>query len=290
MAAKKKAVKATEASAEALDQLASMAPQADSYNRTQFPKLVFKSQTVLDDDENVIIKAGTFFVERPTEEEDEDGKVVWDQEEIGKSFEAHIIYNRKRLQYWDTDASEFYTTPMYDSSDETLPLFKAGEFVTDGTPSELKGQYSEQKEVDDRKNPGEKKMITVSKLRDAKVLYVIYKGEILELTIQGTSMYSFMDYAKKVAFPATITAFNSTKEENGSNKWNKISFKASRNPSGEEATSAIEIGKELLQGIEDEKAFYASKRMQAQTTRTIEGGEATEALPAGGEEGDDDDF
>lgn len=258
----------TEASAEALAELAQAFPQGDSYNRTVFPKLVFKSQTVLDDDENVKIKAGTFFVERPTEEEDENGKVIWDSKELGKSIEAHIIYHRKRLTMWDGGNEVFYSTRLFDESTEVVPLFKKGDFITDGTPSELKSLYSEEKEVVDFKT-GEKKMKMISNLRDAKVLYILLDGELVELTIQGSSMWSFMEYLKKTAVPATITGFNSTKEEKGSNKWNKMSFKALRNPTAEEATLAIETGKALLEGIADEKAYYASKRAEQATVAPV---------------------
>lgn len=276
----------TEASAEALNELANLFPQADSFNRTQFPKLVFKSQTQLDDEENVVVKAGTFFLDEPTDEEDEDGKVKWTHNDLGQKIEGHIIYHRKRLQMWDADTEEFYSTPMFDNALETIPLFKSGEFIEQGTPAQLKALYSENKEVDDKKT-GEKKMIKVSKLRDAAVLYIIIDGKLTELTIAGSSMWSFKEYLKKTAVPATITEFSSTKEQQGSNKWNKMAFKALRNPTAEEASLALQIGRDLLKGIEDEKAYYAAKRAENATVAFLPTGEAQAQLEAPEGEGDD---
>ncbi len=277
----------TEASAEALAELAAMFPQGDTYNRTQLPKLVFKSQTKLDDDDKVIVKAGTFFIERPTDDVDENGKKVWSQTELGKELDGNIIMYRKRLQMWDQSAEEFTSSPMYDEEHEVLPLFCGGKLVATGTPAELRAMFPEMKEVTDYKT-GEKKIKTVSKLKDARVLYILVDGELLELTIQGTSMYSFLDYLKKTAIPTVITTFNSEKKEQGATKWNQITFKINRTLSADEASLAVNTLSELLDGIKAEKEFYANKRA---ATAAIEGSSTTEgstaaALPAGA----DDDF
>jgi len=279
--ATKKAL-ATEASAEALAALAAMAPQADTYNKTTFPKITFKSQTVLDDDENVVIKAGTFFTEKPTDEEDEDGKKIWEKKELGKSLDGHIIYHRTKLSFWNDEEQAFYSTPMYDLATDIVPLFKSGEFVADGTPDALKAMYRIDIPYKDKKT-GEDKTFPGSLLREARVLYVLLNGELFELTVTGTSMRSFENYRKKFAVPATITTFNSTKEEKGSTKWNCMSFKATRNPSQEEAELALATQKELVEAIENEKEFYAAKRVANTDTTTP----APAELPAG-EEGEDD--
>lgn len=270
----------TEASAEVLAQLNAMFPQGDSYNRTKFPKLVFKSQTVLDEDENVVIKAGTFFVERETEEVDEHGKNKWESVEVGKTLDAHIVYYRKRLQFWDAKEVVFYSTPLYDEEFEVIPLFKAGEYVCEGTPAQLKAMYPKVVEVEDRKT-GEMKQKTVSQLRDARVIYVIFNGELLELTISGTSMYSFLEYLKKFAPQACITTLNSTKEEVGSTKWNKMSFKVLRNPTQEEAVLAVDTINELREAIEHEKQYYAQKRANASASQALAPVAEALALEAG---------
>jgi len=287
MAAKTTKAVTTAASAEALAELANLFPQADSINRTIFPKLVFKSQTVLNEDEEVVIKAGTFFIERPTEEEDKNNKKVWEKVELGKSLDAHIIYHRKRLQMWDAKAEEFYSTPMFDKGNDIIPLFKAGEFVAEGTPGELKALFPEAKEYVDKKT-GETKIRNVSKLRDAKVMYVLVAGELLEFTLQGTSLWSFEDYLKKFAVHACITSLNSTKEENGATKWNKVSFKVARDPNAEETALAISTVRGLLEGIEAEKEFYARKRMETATGAVATG--AVAALPQGETGDDEEDF
>lgn len=274
----------TEASAEALAALAAMFPQADTINRTQFPKLVFKSQTLLDDDEEtVLVKAGTFFIERPTEEVGEDGKKKWEKVELGKELSGHIILHRRRLQYWDAKAEEFTSSPMFDSATDIVPLFCAGEYVTEGTPAELKKLYPEMKEFENKKT-GEMEMKEVSKLKDATVLYVIVEGELLELTITGTSRFAWLDYLKKTNVPTVITDFNSTPQKQGTTKWNQMTFTAGRTPTAEEAQSALATLADLQAGIQAEKDFYARKRAEAATagvaTPAIAGPEAP-ALPAG---------
>lgn len=279
----------SEEALQALAQLNAMFPQGDTFSRASFPKLVFKSQDkfelkkdatgapVLEEGEEVLehtTRAGTFFTEKPTDEKDENGKAKWEQSKIGKELSGHIIYHRKKLQYWDAQAEEFFSTPMFDADYERVPLFKAGEFVAEGTPAELKALYPKVVEYSDKKT-GEKKTKTVSHLDDAKILYVIVSGEMLELTLRGSSMWSFNDYLKKNAPQACITAFNSTKEEAGSNKWNKMAFKVDRPLTAEEAISGAHTLAELQDGIAAEKAFYASKR-QAEAVA----GDVYEGLPA----------
>lgn len=265
----------TEASTEALAALAAMFPQADVINRVQFPKLVFKSQTVLDEDEEtVLVKAGTFFVECPSEEVDEEGKKTWDKVELGKELEGHIILHRKRLQYWDSKANEFTSSPIYDNNTDVIPLFKSGEFVTEGTPAELKKLYPEMKEFENKKT-GEKELKEVSKLRDATVLYILVGGELLELTIAGTSRYSWLDYLKSTAVPTVITTINSTPQKQGSTKWNQMTFKAGRTPTADEANLALATLAELQEGIQAEKDFYARKRAESAA-----GAVAATALPS----------
>jgi hypothetical protein len=267
----------TEASAEALAALAAMFPQEDVINRRQFPKLTFKSQTVLDEDEEtILVKAGTFFIERPTDEE-EDGKKVWEKVELGKELDGHIILHRKKLQYWDADNEEFISSPIFDDASEMVSLFKSGDFVTSGTVAELKSLYPETKKYIDKKS-GEEKEYVGSKLKDATVLYVLVAGELLELTIQGTSRKSWLGYLKTTAVPTVITHFTSTPQKVGSTKWNQMEFKASGTPSADQASLGIATLTELLEGIRMEKEYYAKKQAARATVMP-----ATEpaALPAG---------
>lgn len=274
----------SEEALQALAQLNAMFPQGDTFSRASFPKLVFKSQDKFEPSDEVdedgepklahTVKAGTFFLEKPTDEKDENGKAKWEQSKLGKELSGHIIFHRKKLQYWDAQEEEFYSTPMFDQDYERVPLFKAGQFVAEGTPAELKALYPKVVEYTDKKT-GEKKTKTVSHLDDAKILYVIVDGEMLELTLRGSSMWSFNDYLKKNAPQAAITAFSSTKEEAGSNKWNKMAFKVERQLTAEEAISGAHTLAELQEGIAAEKAFYASKR-QAEAVA----GDVYEGLPA----------
>lgn len=274
----------TEASAEALAALAAMFPQDEVINRRQFPKLTFKSQTVLDEDEEtILVKAGTFFIERPTEEEDTDGKKVWEKVDLGKELDGHIILHRKKLQYWDADNEEFISSPIFDDNSELVSLFKAGDYITSGTVAELKAAFPEMKKYTDKKT-GEEKEYMGSKLKDATVLYVLVNGELLELTIQGTSRKSWLGYLKTTAVPTVITHFTSSPQKVGSTKWNQMEFKANGTPSADQAALGIATLTELLDGIRMEKEYYAKKQMARTATPVV-----TEpvALPEGTEAEDD---
>ena len=271
---KKKIDSASEtALASLLASLANMFPASDSFDRVQFPKMVFKSQTELDDEDKVLVKGGTMFVDRMTEEVDEDGKTLFDRTELGSKVDGHIIFHRKRLQMWDGDNEDFYSSPLYDKATDVVPLFKGREFVQAGTPAKLKKLYPKEVEYVDSKTC-ELKSFTVSELNEVPVLYVVVDNELFELTINGrSSIKQWKAYLKKTAVPTTITQFHSSKQTKGSNKWNQMEFKALRDPSKEEAEKAIEIGHDLLKGIEMEKEYYATKRAEM-----VEAAEETEAL------------
>ena len=261
------------ASQEALDALSAMYPQADSYHRNAQSKIVFKSkdifgdklnakgEVILDEDEEpeqaLITKAGTFFADRP---DLEDAKADWVKEKLGMKIEGHIIYARRRLQMYDGDTEEMTTSPIFDENTEVLPLFKSGEFVASGTPAELKAMYPTTREYTDKN--GEKKERKGSLLQEAKILYVVVDGELLELTLRGSSMYSYQDYAKTTLVERTVTGFSSEKREKGSNKWNCMMFESARDLTADEAIANVAVLREIVEVFKEEKEFYAAKRAE----------------------------
>jgi hypothetical protein len=279
----------TEASAEALAALAAMFPQGDTFNRAQFPKLTFTSQAKLDDDgETIKIKAGTYAIEQASDEVDEEGKKVWERTELGKTIEGHIIFQRKRLQYWDADANAFVSSPMYDNDNDVIPLFKAGQFMAEGTPAELKAMFPVTKKYKDKKT-GEEKEYQGSLLKDASVLYILIGEKLVELTLTGTSRKSWLSYYKSTSVPTTITELSSSKQEVGATKWNQVELKAVRVPSSEEVSLAAQTIAELTEGIQAEKDFYGRKRAESaagSASAPALAAESAAALPPG-EEGED---
>lgn len=247
-----------------LAELAQSYPQESGVNRLLLPRLTFKSQDVMEGkgkSKKVVIEAGTFFTERPTDEKNEEGKNIWDKTELGLEIEGIIVYRRKQLRFYDEPNDVYYSTPIFDDVNEVVPLFKGKEKYATGTTAQLKALFEFVNEEGK----------TRSKLEDNMVLYIIYADELYQMSLRGSSMYSFRDYEKKASpsVNTVLTVFNSEPQEKGSIQWNQMMFKAVRTINAEEAHLVVEYRDKIKEAIEAEKAYYA----QAQ--------QASEALPAG---------
>lgn len=194
----------------------------------------------------VITEAGTFFMENQTEEKDENGKPIWEKTELGTTFQGIIIFQRKQLKMYDEKTELFTSSPIYDSEDEVVPLFCDKAEVARGTPAELKAKYAF---TDDN---GKQK----SKLEDNRVLYVDVDGELYQMNLRGSSMYSFLTYARKVSPPTVVTEFSSEPKEKGSIAWNQMTFTPIRKLAQKEAESLIEKVQEIKQVLTIEKAQF----------------------------------
>ncbi len=270
----------TTADAELLAQLAAAYPQDAGVARMLLPRLTFKSQDVMEGtgkNKKVVIEAGTFFTERATDEKDTDGKTVWDKEELGLTIEGFIVYKRKQLRYYDEPNDVFYSTPIFDDVNDVLPLFKGKEQHARGTTAELKAMFEY---VDSESGK------TRSKLEDNVVLYVLYADELYQLSLRGSSMYSFKDYERKVSpsVSAVLTHFNSQPQEKGSIQWNQMTFTALRTVTSDEARTVLNHQADIKHHIDLERAYYASQN--AAPTAALPASDAP-ALPAGTT---DDDF
>jgi len=242
---------------ELLAQLDASYPKEKSRFSIQLKKLGMFSQDITEKvgkKIEIINEAGEFYIEQASEELDENGKAVWKKDSIGTSIEALIVYKRYQLSYYDDKSETFYSTPVYDSADDVVPLFNnlTKQEVSRGTASELK-TLKEFLEVKDGK--------TVSKLKDNRVLYVLFNDELYQLTIKGSSMYAYMDYEKKIGNPTRyLTVFNSTPRENGSIKWNQMTFEAVRSINPEELTRIVEEVNKIKTAIAISKASYETAK------------------------------
>lgn len=257
-------------SAEKLAMLKSNVPTEPTHTRVLLPRIVFKSQDVTEETKDpktgkkkvdVITEAGTFLRQSQRKDEgtgelvlDEDsGKPIWDTEELGTNMEGIIAYQRKQLRYFDESTDQATSSPIYDEETDVIPLFCDRAEVGRGTPAELRAQY-----------PGGKTLKGKDKslLEDQRVLYVLLDGVLHQLTLRGSSMYSYMDYSRKVrpSLPAVLTHFSSTAESNGNVSWNKMSFEAKRPLTDSEVDLVLEQQGELKDAIAQEKAFYASQQ------------------------------
>lgn len=259
MATKKSTEVANVISEEALSLLRDSYPVEASFTRILLPRLGMLSQDVTKGkgkDLKVVQEAGLFFIDRQSDEEDEDGKKVWKKEELGNTINGIILFQRKQLRFYNSDTEVYTSSPVYDTEDQVLPLFRDKAEVDRGTPAELKSR-KEYQGVSAKGKP-------ISKLEDNRILYVLYKDEVFQMNLRGTSMYSFLSYGRKVLPPSVLTCFNSEAKEAGSIKWNQMTFESLRPITNEEAEIVLEKVKDIREGIEQEKAYYSSQNNNAE--------------------------
>lgn len=245
------------ASAELLAQLGGEFPADAGFNRIMLPRLALVSQDVMEGKGKamkVVTEAGTFYTEVQSENEvkGDDGKMykLWEKTEIGNEIEAIVLFQRKQLRFYDSNAEVYTSSPIYDSVDEVVPLFCQKAEVARGTPAELQAR----KEFQGVTAAGK----PTSKLEENKILYVLYEGEVYQMSLRGTSMYAFKTYAKTTMPNTVVTIFNSEPKEKGTTKWNQMTFKAKRSLSTAEAKDAIAKIAEIKAAIVGEKSQYAA--------------------------------
>lgn len=243
-------------------------PADAGFNRVLLPRFGLISQDVTEGkgkSMKVITEAGTLFTEKQTEEIDEEtGNKKWEREELGTEAEGIILFQRKQLKFYDESTEMYTSSPIYDTDDEIIPLFLDKKEIKRGTPAELKLGY-----------PGVSlKGKPMSKLQDNRILYVLINGEVHQLNLRGTSMYSFFKYARGTLVPSVLTAFSSEAQEKGSTAWNMMTFTPVRQLTGTEVAEVLAKVAEIKQGIAAEKAYYS------QQTSTKADGESTEDAAA----------
>lgn len=220
------------------------------FNRVILPRLGLVSQDKFEGKgKNAVLvkEAGQFFTEVQTEELDEEQKKIWDHKDIGTEVEGIILYQRKQLRMYD-EATELYTSsPVYDSEDDIVPLFCEKKEVAKGTPAELKAKYMYT----------DKAGKTKSALEDNRILFVLVDGVVYQMNLRGSSMYSWLTYARKVAPPTVVTKFSSEAKEKGEIAWNQMTFSVARSINNDELGDVLARVQEIKTGIEAEKGYYA---------------------------------
>lgn len=253
MSNKKETAVAVQPNEDALAALKQNFPQDPGYTRIQLPRLIFKSQDVTKETRvngkkqiEVVTEAGTFLFERESDEIDDNGKKIWKQTTIGTVLEGVIVYQRKQLRMYDETTEEFSSTPIFDEENEVLPLFCNKAEVAKGTPAELKALYAF---TDDN---GKEK----SKLEENRVLYILVDGELYQLNLRGSSMYSFLGYARKTLVPSVLTKMSSEPKEKGTISWNQMTFEPVRALSSDEVGAILARQEEIKASIAEEKAYF----------------------------------
>lgn len=249
-------------SSETLAALRNEFPQEQNAQHISLPRLSLVSQDVTEEVKaggkkqiNIITEAGTFVEESKSEDEidPESGKAVWVKTELGTEIEGIIVFQRRQLRFYDS-ANEMYTSSnVYDDKDEEVILFSGGKQVAKGFVKDLQAQYPQGKTLTGRPKP---------LLEESKVLYVLFNDQPYQMTIRGSSMYAYLDYARTVTPPEVVTQFSSEAKENGSIKWNQMTFKAVRHLNAGEAGKVLTIMRDTKAVIAAEKSQYAERSTQ----------------------------
>lgn len=210
-----------------------------------FPRIGVMAQ---DDEDDKKFKAGTFYIERKSDQTDKKtGKPIFEKEVIDDGVEVKIFYKRHQLKYFD--GKNFVNSPIYDLPDETIPLFSKGEEVHRGTPAELRAEY-------EYKDPQTKKTKTL--LQDVRILYVLYEGEVYQMNMQGSHMYALLNYEKTVNPTTVVTELSSKEMSKGKNEWNVMTFTNQRKLTKAEADEVREAQISLIEKISEQKAGFES--------------------------------
>lgn len=244
----------TTLSAEQKALLGQLTPQEQGFTRISLPRLGMYSQDKFEGKGKsaVLVKeAGMFYTELEQSSTDEEGKVTkeWVKNEIGNTMEGIVLYHRKQLSYYDEASQKYTSSPVYDTDTDVVPLFCDKKEIERGTPAELKAKYAYTDPKDNK---------VKSNLKDIRVLYVLKDGQVWQLSVQGSSMWSFSKYAKSCLISSVLTKFSSTSEENGAIAWNQMSFDAVREITPEEASVVIDNLQKITSAIASEKAYFAS--------------------------------
>jgi hypothetical protein len=248
----------------AIDKLRASYPQhaEDNYTKNVLPQIRFKAKAVLDDDDKVVTKAGTFVRVVRSEEKNADDKYEYTETPIGTDITVDVLYERYKLNYYNAGDNTYVSSPVFDQKEEITKLFSSGKEIASGTVAELQGQYLVEKD-------GKKK----SELQLLKVLYVLYEGEVHEMTLSLGNGFAWRKYKQETMVPLVHTKIASKKTEHGGNKYNAMTFTAGEYLTEEEAKNNLEIVEDIKKGIEEEKAFFGQQVVEQQAMTALPEGD-----------------
>lgn len=196
----------------------------------------------------VVEAAGTFFIERDLGDVDEEtGKKKWTREYIeGGEIEAVITYHRRQLRMYDSSLEKFYSTPIFDSADQIVPLYLDKQVVKKGTQADLQAMFPA---VTLKGKPS-------SKLKEETILFVLYKDELFQCNISQSSKWEFKSYARKSNPASCVTLISSKEDTFGDNTFSKMTFTEKRKINGEEYDLIVDSQNVLKEKVESDKKFY----------------------------------
>lgn len=242
-------------------------PVGDQSNRLSLPKFGMLSKDITEESGTgknkkikVIEAAGTFYTESDEGEKNEEGKSVWTKTYLeGETVDLQIVYFRHQLRMYDSSLSKFYSTPIYDNAEQTLPLYMDKQIVKRGTEKDLQAMFPK---VTLKGKPG-------SKLDKKTILYVLWDNKMYQFELSVSSGWEFSTFRKKINPSSVITTLSSTEEQAGSNVYRKINFNIKRPITSDEFDTVAENQTQVKAVVESDSRFLLSSGEQDKEFDTL---------------------
>jgi hypothetical protein len=229
-------------------------PVSTDENRQSFPRFGMLSKDITEETGkgktkkiDVIEVAGTFYTEKDKGETNEDGKSVWTREYLeGETADVIVAFHRYQLRRFDSSLNKFYSTPVYDTPDQVLPLYLDKQIVMKGTEKELQSKYPK---LTQKGKPS-------SDLGKNTILFVLYKDELYQLNLSVSSGWAFSAYKRSINPSTVVTTLGSTEETFGTNTYRKMSFTKGRSIDVNEFEQVSENQTTLKTTVENDSKLY----------------------------------
>lgn len=196
----------------------------------------------------VIQASGTFFTERDLGETDDNGKKKWTREYIDDVEEIDVVitYHRRQLRKYDSSLEKFISSPIYDTSEQIIPLYLDRQVIKRGTEKELQSLYPA---LTQKGKP-------TSDLKQDTILYILYNNELFQCNLSQSSKWEFKNYAKKVNPSTVVTIIGSVEETFGDNTYRKMTFTNKRMITSVEFELVNEGQVILKENVKADEKFY----------------------------------
>lgn len=243
-------------SEEQMAELRQNAPAEEGVHELRVPRLAMLSKDLTEEigkgrekTIKVIEPAGTFYTEDETDELDEEGKKIWKKEFFKESaLDVIVFFTRRQLRFFDESSDSWISSPIYDEANEIVPIFQGKSEIARDIPEKLQAMYPA---LTAKGKP-------TSKLKETKILYVIFDNKPYQINLSESSKYEFKNYQKKNLVNMVVTTIGSVEEERGSNRYSKMTFIAKRPLNGEEANMTIAAVKDIKEYINARKAQFTA--------------------------------
>ena len=195
----------------------------------------------------IVQAAGTFFTEQDKGEVNTEGKKIWTKDFIEEEeVDVIIAFHRRQLRMFDASLEKFYSSSIYDTAEQIVPLYLDKQIVKRGTQKELQDMWPA---LTQKGKP-------TSKLKEETILYVVYEGVLHQMTLSQSSKWEFKTYKKAVNPSTVLTTLGSVEETFGTNTYKKVTFKNKRLITPDEFEQVNTSQTELKVQVEADSKFF----------------------------------